>query len=51
MCFVGISGYDPRKGRPVLTAWIERVRAYFNPSYDKAHAPVYKIEELTKNKL
>ncbi|KRT79584.1 Glutathione S-transferase, partial [Oryctes borbonicus] len=43
-----ICGYDPREGRPALKAWIERVKKNFNPTYDKAHGPLYKVEQMSK---
>jgi len=32
-----MAGYDPKKGRPRLTAWIEKVAAETNPHYQEAH--------------
>ncbi|GJQ73308.1 GstT1 [Trypoxylus dichotomus] len=43
-----ICGYDPREGRPTLNAWIERVKTHFNPTYDKVHGPLYKVEQMAK---
>lgn len=38
-----MSDYDFKKNRPVLSAWIERVRDATNPYYDEAHVIVNKI--------
>ncbi|XP_011159136.2 glutathione S-transferase theta-3 isoform X1 [Solenopsis invicta] len=32
-----IAGYDPKKGRPRLTAWMERVMSETSPHYQDAH--------------
>jgi len=32
-----MAGYDPKKGRPRLTAWIEKVAAETSPHYQEAH--------------
>lgn len=39
----GVAGYNPRLGRPKLTAWLERVRNELNPLYDEAHVIVNKL--------
>ncbi|XP_055526147.1 glutathione S-transferase theta-1-like [Wyeomyia smithii] len=38
-----LTGYDPRVGRPRLTAWIQRVRERTQPDYDEAHQVVHKF--------
>lgn len=38
-----MAGFDPRVGRPTLTAWLDRVRAQTNPHYDEAHEIAYKF--------
>ncbi|XP_055526145.1 glutathione S-transferase theta-2-like [Wyeomyia smithii] len=38
-----LAGFDPRVGRPNLTAWLDRVRAQTNPHYDEAHKIAYKF--------
>lgn len=48
MFFLGFCGFNPREGRPVLTAWIAKVKEHFNPVYDKAHGPLYKLEKMAK---
>ncbi|XP_011693991.1 PREDICTED: glutathione S-transferase theta-1-like isoform X5 [Wasmannia auropunctata] len=40
-----MAGYDPKKGRPRMTAWIERVAAETSPHYQDAHKFVNKIVE------
>jgi len=32
-----MAGYDPKKGRPRLTAWFEKVIAETSPHYQEAH--------------
>ncbi|KAL6260195.1 hypothetical protein P5V15_007730 [Pogonomyrmex californicus] len=39
----GIAGYNPRNGRPRLTAWLERVAAETNPHYDDAKKFIDKV--------
>lgn len=41
--FLGIAGFQPREGRPVLKAWLDRVREETNPYYDEAHSVLYKL--------
>ncbi|XP_066587112.1 glutathione S-transferase theta-1 [Prorops nasuta] len=41
-----MAGFEPRTGRPRLTAWMERVQIETNPYYDEAH----KILNLIANK-
>lgn len=54
---LGIAGYDPRDGRPKLSAWLERVRNDMNPYYDEAHVMVnrlaqkYEAEEKQQAKI
>jgi len=43
-----MAGYDPLIGRPVLAAWMERVRKDLDPVYGEAHAILNKI--AAKNK-
>nr|ARN17843.1 glutathione-S-transferase 5 [Cephus cinctus] len=38
-----MAGFDPREGRPQLTAWLERVAEETNPHYDEAHKYVNQI--------
>lgn len=35
--FLGIAGYDPKKGRPRLAAWMEKVAKETSPHYENAH--------------
>uniref|UniRef100_A0A1B0CM69 glutathione transferase n=1 Tax=Lutzomyia longipalpis TaxID=7200 RepID=A0A1B0CM69_LUTLO len=46
-----LTPYDFRKGRPRLTAWLEKVRTQANPHYDEAHKVLRKISERTSAKL
>ncbi|XP_065165086.1 glutathione S-transferase theta-1-like [Atheta coriaria] len=36
-------GYDPTTDRPVLSAWLKRVREEFNPAYAEAHTFLEKV--------
>lgn len=38
-----MAGYEPRTGRPILKAWLDRVREETNPFYDEAHKVLNKI--------
>lgn len=40
-----IAGYDARKGRPILSAWMDRVRKETNPFYDEAHTILNKLAD------
>ncbi|XP_044731197.1 glutathione S-transferase theta-1-like [Chrysoperla carnea] len=42
-----IAGFDPREGRPILSAWLERVRNDVNPYYDEV---LSTLNELAGNK-
>lgn len=44
---LGIAGFDPREGRPILSAWLERVRNDVNPYYDEV---LSTLNELAGNK-
>ncbi|XP_055712180.1 glutathione S-transferase theta-1 [Phlebotomus papatasi] len=46
-----LTPYDFRKGRPRLTAWLEKVRSSSNPHYDEAHKILKKLAEKTSAKL
>ncbi|KAJ3644976.1 hypothetical protein Zmor_022672 [Zophobas morio] len=37
------AGYDPTEGRPVLKAWLERVRKECSPYYEEAHTVLNKL--------
>lgn len=41
--FLGVAGYDPFNGRPVLNAWIDRVKTATNPFYEEAHVVLNKL--------
>ncbi|XP_039268310.1 glutathione S-transferase theta-1-like [Styela clava] len=46
------SGRDVLAGRPVIKAWMDRVRNATNPYFDEAHAMVYRVrEKRIKQKL
>lgn len=38
-----MAGYDPKKGRPYLTAWMDRVVKATSPYYQEAHIFVNKM--------
>lgn len=38
-----MAGYEPKKGRPRLTAWLERVQAETSPHYQEAHKFLHDI--------
>lgn len=38
-----MTGYDPTKGRPVLSEWLERVKKETHPYYEEAHIIINKI--------
>ncbi|XP_045129234.1 glutathione S-transferase theta-1-like [Portunus trituberculatus] len=38
-----MAGYDVCEGRPLVTAWLQRVREAFHPYYDEGHAIVSKV--------
>nr|WEU54068.1 glutathione s-transferase theta-1 [Protohermes costalis] len=40
-----IAGYEPRDGRPKLTAWLDRIRTEMNPHYDEVHSEVNKLAD------
>ncbi|XP_059618282.1 glutathione S-transferase theta-1 [Phlebotomus argentipes] len=42
-----LTPYDFRKGRPRLSAWMDKVRAATNPHYDEAHQILKRISEKT----
>nr|XP_022913304.1 glutathione S-transferase theta-1-like [Onthophagus taurus] len=46
-----MAGYNPREGRPILNAWMDRVQATLNPYFDEAHKIVNKIVSKSKAKL
>lgn len=38
-----LASYDVTKNRPILKAWLERVREECNPAYSEAHAVLNKL--------
>ncbi|CAL8101514.1 unnamed protein product [Orchesella dallaii] len=42
----GMAGYNVRKGYPVVTQYMERVRQRLQPHYDDAHDVVRKVEKM-----
>lgn len=38
-----VTGYDPIVGRPILGAWLDRIRTEVDPHYGEAHAILNKI--------
>ncbi|KAK9710564.1 Glutathione S-transferase, N-terminal domain [Popillia japonica] len=43
-----IAGYEPSEGRPILKAWLDRVKEATNPYYDQAHVFINKIVAKTR---
>ncbi|KAG8224351.1 hypothetical protein J437_LFUL004307 [Ladona fulva] len=43
-----IAGYDPRKNRPNLANWMDRMRDELNPHYDEVHTKINAIYERFK---
>ena len=39
----GLAGYDPREGRPNVTAWLDRVSRAASPHYQEAHAHLNEV--------
>lgn len=47
--FLGLAGYDVGEGRPILRAYMERVRADLHPHYDEVMVRFNKfISKYTK---
>jgi glutathione S-transferase len=46
--FIGIAGFDPRKGRPRITAWMERVAKETSPYYQEAHKFIEQMATTSK---
>lgn len=40
----GMAGYDVKKDRPILTAYMELVRSRLQPHYDEVHSVCHKIK-------
>lgn len=52
LSIIGLAGYDPRKGRPRLTAWMERVAKDTAPHYEEAHKFLnLMVEQAEKSKI
>lgn len=45
-----MAGYEPTEGRPILKAWLERVREETNPFYQEAHGKLNKIASRSRDK-
>ncbi|KAH0949600.1 hypothetical protein HN011_003993 [Eciton burchellii] len=43
-----IAGFDPRKGRPRITAWMERVAKETSPYYQEAHKFIDQMATTSK---
>ncbi|XP_058798066.1 glutathione S-transferase theta-3 [Phymastichus coffea] len=43
-----LADYDPREGRPNLTAWLDRVSKELSPHYNHAHAGVNEVSSKYK---
>jgi glutathione S-transferase len=39
-----VAGFDVREGRPVLTEYMNRIRAELNPHYDEVHKILYMMK-------
>uniref|UniRef100_A0A6B2E8D9 glutathione transferase n=1 Tax=Phlebotomus kandelakii TaxID=1109342 RepID=A0A6B2E8D9_9DIPT len=46
-----LTPFDFRKGRPKLSAWMDKVRSATNPFYDEAHKILQRISKTTAAKL
>ncbi|XP_053640277.1 glutathione S-transferase theta-1 isoform X2 [Cherax quadricarinatus] len=46
-----MADYDVREGRPLLTAWFNRVKEALQPEYDEAHNVVYIIRNKSGGKV
>ncbi|XP_011876035.1 PREDICTED: glutathione S-transferase theta-1-like [Vollenhovia emeryi] len=46
-----MAGYEPRKGRPRLTAWMDKVAAETSPHYQEAHKFLNQIAAQPSPKL
>ena len=46
-----IAGYDVRQGRPVLEAYMDRVKAELNPHYEEAHKVLYQMRDKFGGKI
>lgn len=40
-----MAGYEPREGRPNLTAWLNRVKKETSPFYEEAHLRLNKLAD------
>lgn len=46
LTILGMAGYDPKKGRPHLTAWMDKVIEATSPYYQEAHIFLNEITEV-----
>lgn len=46
-----MAGFEPTQNRPILKAWLERVRNETQPYYEEAHLILNKIAKKTSAKL
>lgn len=46
-----MAGYDPREGRPNLSAWMERVKKATSPFYEEAHVRLNKLTDKNEQQL
>lgn len=46
-----MAGFDVRTNRPVLTAYMERIRLELNPHYDDVHQKVYQVRDAFKGEI
>ena len=47
----GMAGFNPRVGRPKLSAWLDRVMKETSPFYEEAHALLGKIANKYETRL
>lgn len=43
--------FDVRTNRPVLTAYMERIRQELHPHYDDVHEKVYQVRDAFKGEI
>ena len=41
------AGQDVSQGRPILAAWMERVKQRLSPHFEPSHKMVYKVRDAT----
>ena len=46
-----MAGFDVRTNRPVLTAYMQRIKDELNPHYDDVHEKIYQVRDKFQGKL